>query len=175
MRKLRLLSAVIIVCGLMPNLGYGLTVPFGQRDIANAGAGCVSGYHSNHGIGVYYRGDTAMLNARLAVLASENLGAGSIKVVLHAGAYTIDDLEESLLGTPEHAPEQIAVDWLVRQTCPFDKISTGTCRCDKRNTVVEIWVANKIKLADLKVPANFTVESAAEIEKFVKHHSSKRQ
>ncbi|MES2790914.1 MAG: hypothetical protein V4719_14985 [Planctomycetota bacterium] len=175
MRKLRLFSAAIIVCALIPNLSYGLIIPFGQDEIAKAGVGCVGGHASNHGSGAYFRGDTAMLNARLAVLASENPGPGSIKVVLHAGAYTIDDLEEALLGIPEFAPKQIAVDWLVRQTCPFDKISSGTCRCDKRNTVVEIWVANKIKLADLKVPANFTVESAAEIEKFVKHHSSKRQ
>jgi hypothetical protein len=119
MRKLRLFSAAIIVCGLMPNLGYGLIVPFGQRDIANAGAGCVSGYLSAHGRGAYYQGNTAMLNAQLAVLAKEPQGQASIKVVLHAGANKIDDTEETLLSAPVPAPKQIAIDWLVRQTCPL--------------------------------------------------------
>lgn len=37
-----------------------------------------------------------------------------------------------------------------------------------------VWVANDIRLDDLMVPENFVVQSAGEIDDFVKRHADKK-
>ena len=168
MRSIPLLVANVVACVFTATVAYGLIVPFGRHELSDAGAGCVAGYTSDHGTIAYFQGDTAMLNAYLASLAGRDRHSGKVRVVLHAGAHTIEAPEESLADVLTPAPTPISVDWSARKSCPFEKVRTGTCTCDVREVVVEIWVADEIKLDDLRVPEHFQVESAGEIERFVK-------
>ena len=172
MRNLSHLSIAFIACMFTATTAFGLILPFGQQEIADAGTGCVAGYTSDHASRAYFQGTTAMLNERLESLAKEDRQRRSVKVILHAGAFKIDDPEETLITDAKDFPAQIAADWSVRRLCPTEKVLAGTCRCDQREIVVDIWIANKIKLEDLLVPMAFKVESAAEIEQFVKRHAN---
>lgn len=169
---MRNLSIAFIAYTFTATTAFGLTLPFGQQEIADAGAGCVAGYASDHAWRAYFQGDTAMLNECLRSLTQEVRHLCSVKVILHAGAFSIDDPEEPLLTDAKNSPAPIAVDWSVRRLCPAEKVLAGACRCDQREIVVDIWVANEIKLNDLRVPTVFKVESAGEIERFVKHHAN---
>lgn len=93
----------VSVIALSATTAHGLIVSFGQQEIADAGAGCVAGYTSDHGVTAYFRGNTATLNARLAALTKGDRRPGSIKVVLHAGASKIDNPEETQLVDPKQA------------------------------------------------------------------------
>jgi hypothetical protein len=90
---------------------------------------------------------------------------------LHAGASIIDDPEERLLTAADKIPRKIAVDWSVNKSSAFDQILTGLSQSNERNVTVHIWVANDIRLSDLTVPASFEIESAGEIDDFVKRHA----
>jgi hypothetical protein len=171
MGNLSLLSLAFIACTFNATTAFGLIIPFGQQEIADAGTGCVAGYTSDHASGAYFRGATALLNQHLEKLAKEDRHQRSVKVILHAGAFKIDDPEETLITDAKKVPAQLAVDWSVRRLCPAENVLAGTCRGAQREIVVDIWVANEIKLDALRVPAVFKVESAAEIEQFVKRHA----
>ncbi|MDZ4853193.1 MAG: hypothetical protein SGI77_28215 [Pirellulaceae bacterium] len=131
-----------------------------------AGIGCVGGWLSEHGNTAYFQGGTTILNEQLAVLANDEYL--SFKIILHVGASMIDDPEE---GTSSKPNPKLSVDWAVQKGCPFETVRTGRCRCKEQNVFVHIWVANDIRLKDLKVPAKFDVESGGELDEFVKKHA----
>lgn len=175
MRWTTISATSILVCLFITTTAHALITSYGQRQIAAAGAGCVGGLSADHGTVSYYRGDTSRLNEQLALLASGNTRSRSVEVVLHAGESTADSPEERPqdgMGDPPRDP--ISVDWLVRESCPFDKVRTGRCQCDERIPVVHVWVANNICLDDLVVPDDFSVRSGGEIDGFVDRHAAKK-
>jgi len=169
MRQSTMITASILACLVAATTAYALTVPYGKREIAKAGVGCVGGLSSAHGDTAYFRGDTELLNKQLASMANDKR---SIKVVLHAGAATVDNPEETpLTGFGDQTRDKLSVDWSVSKNCPFESVRSGACRCDELNVTVHIWVANDIRLDDLIVPEKFVVRSAGEIDDFVKRHA----
>ena len=174
MRNLSCLSIAVVVSVLSTPTAFGLILPFGQEQIAAAGAGCVAGCSADHAsCTAYFHGNTALLNECLESLAEGNRHVRPFKVILHVGTFEVDDPEETLVTDADHAAP-IAVDWSVRKSCLAEKVLAGTCRHDQREIVVDIWVANEIKLDDLRVPSVFKVESAGEIEQFVKRHANRQ-
>ena len=172
MRLSALSATSILVCLFAATTAHALVMSYGHRQIAEAGVGCVGGWASDHGTVSYFRGDTTMLNGQLALLANGTPPPPSVKLVLHAGASAVDNPEETLIrGFDDQTRDQISIDWSVQKSCPFDNVRTGRCKCDEQRVTVHIWVANGIRLNDLIVPADFFVESAGEIDEFVKGHA----
>ncbi len=166
-----LFSTSLLAFVLVTSIAFGLTVGFGQRDIADAGPGCVGGWASGHGNTAYFCGDTKRLNACLASLADELLDDSVVKVVLHAGAKTVDNPEElPITDTTEPTTNQLPIDWSVLRHCPTRDILSGTCKCNRRSITVDVWIARRISLDLLEIPATFRVESGREIEQFLDSH-----
>jgi hypothetical protein len=110
----------------------------------------------------------------LTSLADELLDDCVVKVVLHAGAKTVDNPEEQpITDTTEPNTNPLPIDWSVLRHCPTRDILSGTCKCNRRLITVDIWIARRISLESLKIPATFGVESGREIEQFLdSHHTS---
>jgi hypothetical protein len=150
-----------------------LTVPFGQRQIEEAGVGCVGGLNSAHGNTAYFRGDTELLNENLALLAKNAHYFQSIKVVLHAGVKSVDPAEETpQAGFGDRVRDQrVPIDWSVLKACSFDKAAAGICKHDEKSVIVNVWIGAAIRLDDLNILSDFTVQSAGELEDFAKRHT----
>ncbi|WP_442510681.1 hypothetical protein SH528x_002319 [Novipirellula sp. SH528] len=167
-----LFTSVLAVL-LIATSAQALTVPYGQRQIEEAGVGCVGGLNSDHGNTAYYRGDNARLNEQLALLAKNAQQYQSIKVVLHAGVKSVDPAEE----TPQTGfgvqdrDQQIPIDWSVCKARSFDKVVAGLCKHEEKSLTVHVWIGTAICLNDLNIPSGFTVHSAGEIDEFVKRHA----
>ena len=173
-------AASLAACLLAGTIAQALTRGYGQRDVANAGPGCVGGWISGHGNIAYYQGDTKLLNQHLSSLAADADLYSTTKIVLHAGTKEVDDPEEKpqtgFKAQPaKQIPAQLPIDWSVRKFCPSDEILTGRCKCDRRVVSVDIWIANNIHLDALTIPTGFTVESGNEIERFVDRHVGRKQ
>ncbi|QDS92498.1 hypothetical protein FF011L_12440 [Roseimaritima multifibrata] len=171
-------AASLAACLFAGTVAQALTMSYGRRDIAEAGAGCIGGWISGHGNTAYFQGDTAQLNQHLASLAADTEGRSAAKVVLHAGTKTVDNPEEEAqtvfrarTRADKQIPAQLSIDWSVRKYCPSDDLLTGRCKCDRRIVTVDIWVANDIRLDALSIPAGLKVESGRELERFVDRHS----
>lgn len=178
MRRLSLLLTSLTACMLCATIAHALTIGYGQNDFAEAGAGCVGGWVSDHGNIAYFRGDTELLNTHLTLLASNSVGHSLPKIVLHSGNKVIDNPEErpvtgfiSVDQPTDPNPNQLAIDWSVRRYCPFNDVITGRCKCDRRIVTVDIWIANNVDLGTLSIPAGLSVESGREIEQFVEAHA----
>lgn len=155
---------------------HALTVPYGQRQIEEAGVGCVGGVNSAHGNTAYFRGDTERLNEKLALLAKDAQQYRSIKVVLHAGLKSVDPAEEDPqtgFGDQDH-DQQILIDWSVCKACSFETIVAGLCKHDEKSVTVDVWIGATIRLDELSIPREFTVRSAGELEEFARRHSDAR-
>jgi hypothetical protein len=179
MKRSMILTASILTCLLTATLStattaHALVISYGQSEIAKAGVGCVGGWVSGHGNTAFFRGNTAMINEQLALLAKDEPRSRSVTVVLHAGVSFVDDPEEMPLTHADQARSQISVDWSVNRFCPFAKVRTGFCKCDERNVTVHIWVANEIRLDELRVPVEFAVRSSGEIDEFVERHVERK-
>ena len=138
MRRLSLLLTSLTACMLCATIAHALTIGYGQNDFAEAGAGCVGGWVSDHGNIAYFRGDTELLNTHLTLLASNSVGHSLPKIVLHSGNKVIDNPEErpvtgfiSVDQPTDPNPNQLAIDWSVRRYCPFNDVITGRCKCGK--------------------------------------------
>lgn len=181
MRRLSLFFISVTACLFIATIAQALTMGYGQRDVAKAGAGCVGGWISEHGNTAYFRGDTELLNVQLASLAAEIAAHPHVKVVLHAGTKHVDNPEEQpVTGFGDQDSKQLAnsnqlaIDWSVRRYCPFDDVLSGRCKCDRRIVVVDVWICDKIQLDALSAPSGLSLESGREIEKFVEEHANRK-
>ncbi|WP_345689524.1 hypothetical protein [Novipirellula caenicola] len=173
MKTLTILFTSVLAFLSIATAAQALTVPYGQRQIAEAGVGCVGGLNSAHGNTAYFRGDTKNLNAKLALLAKNAHPFQSIKVVLHAGVKSVDPAEETPqtgFGVPVR-DQRVPIDWSVLQSCSFDKVAAGICKHDEKLVIVDVWIGAAILLDDLEIPREFTVQSAGELEGFAKRHA----
>lgn len=175
MQRFLLFFGSLAACLLATTVSQALTIGYGQRDIAEAGAGCVGGWISEHGNIAYFRGDTQRLNLQLAALAAETAGHNRVNVVLHSGKKSVANPEEKpVTGFGDEESNQLAIDWSVRKHCPAEDVLAGGCKCKRRHVTVDIWIANDIHVDALSIPANLTVESEREIEQFVETHADRK-
>ena len=173
MRTPTVVCLSILAFLLSATSAQALTFPYGQRQIEKAGVGCVGGLISAHGNTAYFRGDTARLNEQMTSLAQDANRYQSIKVVLHAGAKSVDPAEElpqTGFGNQKQNL-QILIGWSVLKACSFDKIASGVCMHDEKSVTVHVWIGTTICLNDLNILSGFKVQSAGELEDFVKRHA----
>ena len=173
MKMPTILIASVLMFLLNAASAQALTYPYGQRQVEEAGVGCVGGLISAHGNTAYFRGNTARLNEQMDLLAEDAKRYQSIKVVLHAGTKSVDLSEETPqtgFGNQERFL-QIPIDWSVLKACPFDTVASGLCKHAEKSVTVHVWIGTAICLDNLNIPSGFTVQSAGEFEDFVKRHA----
>ncbi|TWU60909.1 hypothetical protein [Crateriforma conspicua] len=174
MTRLLIFSASLVACIATTSAAQALTVGYGQRDIADAGPGCVGGWLSAHGDTAFYSGATELLNSHLASLAANSPSGTHITVVLHSGDVHVENPEEKpQTGFGEQESNELSIDWSTKKTCPPDDILTGRCKCKHRNVTVDVWIANDIRLRELSIPNSFSVKSGGEIQRFIDSHGTR--
>lgn len=173
MKTPTVLFTSVLALLLIATSSQARTVPYGQRQIEEAGVGCVGGLNSAHGNTAYFRGDTERLNERLALLAKDARKFKAIRVVLHAGVKSVDPAEETPhMGFGDQVrDQQIRIDWSVLKACSFDKVAAGICKHDEKSVTVDVWISDAIRLDVLNIPSEFTVQSAGELEDFARRHA----
>ncbi len=164
MRGIQFAVAAAFLCLTAWGTASALTVAYGQRDIADAGAGCVGGWKSDHGNTAYFRGNTALLNRQLASLCK---GRDRVELVLHSGTKMVAAPEEQpITDFARKSDTDLAIDWSVIRTCPTEAVLTGKCQCETRNTTVHIWVAKRIRVDELRVPRGCNVQASGSLSRF---------
>ena len=144
-------------------------IPFSKARIAAAGKHCVHGYDGNFGaVGTYYAGDTAAINEQLANFGKPktasifNTSFVSKTVVLHVGPMVVPKYLDR--------KREIPTDWLVQTFRRSDSGKFGGLRLH-----VDIWLGGRVKLSELRIPADFTVKSGREIEDFLERQPKKEK
>jgi len=120
----------------------------------------VHGYMVNWEDVFFYSGDTADFNR--FVEAYSKLENVELRVVIHAGA-------RKARSPWDKEDRDIPVDW------SYYVWNTGTtARGGKPAPArVDVWLGSRIKLEDVRIPANVEVVSGGEIEKFVGERKKK--
>lgn len=145
---------------------FAWLIPFSKERIAATGKYCVHGYDGNLGsVGKYFAGDAAAFNQEVLTIGKAKDGFGmettfaTRTVILHPGPKVV----------PRHIEPKsdITTDWLVTTWRGSRSGRSGL------HVQVDVWVGGRIKLDELQIPADFTVESGREIEEFVERFKSK--
>lgn len=155
---------VLAMLGFAAAEAFALLIPFSKERIAAHGKYCVHGYDGNFGaVGVYYAGDAAALNEHLLETAKQlreptfATPVVSRKIILHPGPMILPEYLER--------ERRTSTDWL--QTTWFELETTKA----EMHLQIDVWIGGRIKLDELRIPAEFTVESGREIETFVEQHN----
>jgi hypothetical protein len=137
--------------------------PAGLAEIVNAD-NRVHGYFVNWQDVFFFRGDTGALNAFMDKCAK--LPGTMLKIVIHPGKLEVKSPWDK-------APRDIAANWQL-YTTPFERqqLENDHVKPGPFVSREDEWLGETLKLADIKIPANVTVESGGEIEAFVKNRAT---
>jgi hypothetical protein len=152
-----------IACGLGADHSRGAVNndkwPKGLAELVNS-ANRVHGFFVNEIDILFFRGDAPALNTFLTKYSE--LPGTKLQLVLHPGK-----LEAK---SPwDKQPRKIAADWKL-YAAPYEE-SGAEPKSGEFVTRVDVWLGGSVKLEELRVPANVTVESGGEVEAFVKEHT----
>jgi hypothetical protein len=162
MRQLFVFALIVALFPLSASeaLALGRDLP---RDYLEDHGQLVKGQIPVHGFMVnwvdvfFYSGDTADFNR--FVEAYSKLENVELRVVIHAGA-------RKARSPWDKEDRDIPVDW------SYDVWNTAKGG-KPAPTRVDVWLGSRIKLADVRIPANVEVVSGGEIEKFVAERKKK--
>lgn len=161
---------VLVTMGVLFQDASAWLSPFSKERIRAAGKYCVHGYDGNFGtVGTYYAGDAVAFNAQIAahfklgiVRRADELEVGgdyvTRTVVLHPGSKVV----------PRYLDKtgKLSTDWLVT-SWRGDLAGEGGWHLR-----VDVWLGDRIKLDELRIPQGYAVKSGREIEDFVARHNS---
>jgi len=133
--------------------------PKGLAELVNGGKR-VHGFFVNEIDILFFRGDASALNTFLTRYSE--LPGTQLRVVLHPG-------QIEAKSPWDKQPRKIAADWKLHAG-PYEE-GGAEPKSGEFVTRVDVWLGGSIKLEELRVPANVTVESGGEIEAFVKGHT----
>jgi len=138
-------------------LAIGRDLP--KEILALQGPNCVHGYMVNWTDTFFYAGDTAAFNKFVEGYSKRN--DLKLRVVIHPGT-------KKARSPWDKADRDIPVDW------SYYVWNTGTPAGGKpAPSQVDVWLGSRIKLEDLRIPANVEVVSGGEIEKFIGERQKK--
>ena len=141
--------------------------PKGLLELVNS-EGRVHGMWVNASDFFYYRGDAAAFNRFVARYGT--VGDTPLKVIIRGGGIPrTGDLEKEAETRFDWELQAVARGW----GAPIDPRRPK----DKQGYVVTVhlWTGDKIRLDQLDLPAHVEVESAGEIEEFIRKHRQKRK
>ena len=165
MRRLFIFALIVALFSLSASqaLAIGRDLP---KDYLEDHGQLVKGQIPVHGFMVnwedvfFYSGDTAAFNK--FVEAYSKLENVEHRIVIHAGS-------KKARSPWDKEDRDIPADWsyYVWNTGPVPKGSKPA------PAKVDVWLGSRIKLEELRIPANVEVVSGGEIEKFVGEHKKK--
>ena len=159
MARSALLALALGLSALTPPEAQALGRDLPKDVLASQGPNCVHGYMVNWTDTFFFAGDTAAFNKFV-----EGYGKRKdlkLQVVIHVGT-------KKARSPWDKADRDIPVDW--------SYYVWNTRTPDPRNPApsrVDVWLGSRIKLEDLRIPANVEVVSGGEIEKFVGERKQK--
>ncbi|MBT4864633.1 MAG: hypothetical protein HON53_05840 [Planctomycetaceae bacterium] len=171
MKKCFAALLVVVTVGVFANEVSAWLIPFSKARIAAAGKHCVHGYDGNFGaVGTYYAGDTAAINEQLANFGKPKIPSilntpfVSKTVVLHVGPMVV----------PKYVAQnrKIPTDWLVQT---FRRSDSDSGKFGGLRLHIDIWLGGRVKLNELRIPADFTVKSGGEIEDFIERQPKNKK
>ena len=140
------------------------TWPKGLAELVNAESR-VHGYSVNREDHFFFEGDTAALNDFLTRYSK--LPDTKLHVVIHPGRLAVRSWDEQ--------PLDMVADWQLYAT-PFtrEQVQRDGVKPGPFVTRVDVWLGGSVRLENLAVPEDVSVESGGEIEAFVKKHARAR-
>ena len=153
------LMLTLVVFGITASSAFGLGADHSKEELARRGPNCVHGYFVNWEDVFFFAGDTAALNKFLEGYAKTPDAV--LRVVLHPGP-------KKARSPWDKEDRDIPADWSLYV---WNKGGPGGPPAPTR---VDVWLGGKIKLDELRVPANVAVESGGEIDKFIEAHRQQR-
>lgn len=145
--------------------------PVGNDGWPDGYAALINGKQRVHGYWVnwydqfFLAGSTTQLNT--FIKRCSEFDAVRLEVVIHPGRCPVTSPWNP-------TPLDVKADWS-SGTMPFTMNEAGDV-IDKRFSItIDVWLGERIRLADLVIPKGATVKSGGEIEAFVKRHSARRQ
>jgi hypothetical protein len=159
MRRFAGFVLMVALLGGPTSEALALGADYSKQDLASKGQ-LVKGQKPVHGYWVnwedvfFYAGDTAAFNQFVAAYSKTK--NARLRVVIHAGA-------RKARSPWDKADRDIAADWSLYVW------NTGAPVAGSKPapTQVDVWLGSRIKLDELRIPANVEVASGGEIEKFV--------
>ena len=128
--------------------------------LAEQGPNCVHGYMVNWTDTFFFAGDTAAFNKFVEGYSKRH--DLNRRVVLHVGT-------KKARSPWDKADRDIAVDWSYHVWNTRPPVAGGPPAPSR----VDVWLGSRIKLEDLRIPANVEVVSGGEIEKFIGERQKK--
>jgi hypothetical protein len=107
----------------------------------------------------YYSGDTQALNQFLEAYA--RLPGASLKVIIHPGAKNAS----SPWDKRDNRERNLPIQWSLRSVIGGD--NEADVKAGRLSTYVDLWLGSRIRLEDVRIPANVEAASGGEIERFV--------
>jgi hypothetical protein len=118
----------------------------------------VHGFWVNETDVFFYDGDTRAFNQFLD--AYGKLKSTALQVVLHPGA-------RKARSPWDKAERNIPVTWSLHASFdPLDHVPVPNA-AGRFYTRIDVWLGSRLKLEDLRIPANIDVASGGEIERFI--------
>ncbi len=154
--KRRMTFVLVLVVGCMSAKEViGVGNDFTKEQVAAAGKHCVHGFWVNEQSVVFFAGDTDQLNRDLPKRLEGQYATR--KVVIHVGTKRAESPWDT-------KPRDTFADWSVNT---WDDPEDAAKALPRMRMQIDIWLGNKIKLEDLRIPEGFEVISGGEIEKFI--------
>jgi hypothetical protein len=153
MARSAILTLALGLSGLISPEALALGGDYPKAKLAEQGPNCVHGYFVNWVDVFFYSGDTATFNTFVAGYSQRT--DLKLRVVIHAGA-------KKARSPWDKADRDIAADWsyYVWNVGIPDPRKPAPSR-------VDVWLGSRIKLDELRIPANVEVVSGGEIERFI--------
>jgi hypothetical protein len=151
MRRLMIPILVLACATLQTAEALALGSDHSKEEIAQRGPNCVHGFWVNEQDVFFYAGDAASFSKFVEEAAKQNQTV--VRVILHPGA-------KRARSPWDKEDRDIPADWSV--------LTGGTRAKDNvAETRIDVWLGGRIKLDQLRIPANVDVVSGGEIERFI--------
>ena len=165
MRRFFVFALAVALSPWSASEALALGADYSKQDLESKGQ-LVKGQKPVHGYWVnwedvfFYAGDTAAFNR--FVEAYSKMPNAKLRVVIHPGT-------KKARSPWDKADRDMAVDWSLYVW----NTGTSTPGAKPAPSQVDVWLGSRIKLEDVRIPANVEVVSGGEIEKFVRERQKK--
>jgi hypothetical protein len=162
LRSIRFPLALLLT-GFLATAVLALGADHPKSELEKHGPNCIHGFFVNWVDVFFFAGDGAACTKFVADLAKDKNVL--VRVVLHPGS-------KKARSPWDKEDRDLPTDWTLTTGDEREQRVAGD---DRKLVRVDVWVGSKIKLADLRLPAEAEVVSSGEIEKFIAEHQKQKK